>query len=54
MKLLYHKASLSSQLINKIITLLILTASLSLSSCGKKGDLYLEGEEKQIRDNDNL
>ncbi len=56
MKLLYQKAGLSSKLssiINKVIILLILTASLSLSSCGKKGDLYLE-EEKQIKGNDNL
>jgi predicted small lipoprotein YifL len=38
-------------LTNKIIVLLLVITSLSLFSCGKKGDLYLEGEEKQAKDN---
>jgi predicted small lipoprotein YifL len=41
-------------LINSLIVLLFAALSLSFSSCGKKGDLFLEGEQKEEIDNEQL
>ena len=50
----YQPVSKDGNWYNNVIVLLFVIIGLSLFSCGKKGDLYLEGEEKQVKNSEEL